>query len=163
LALVLTAQILPRTNERLEVVLAGGAAQRSERTMTIAELRSAARNAQSDAGPDVLARTAMYELEVQKKYALAAACVVLALAGAAIGLRFPRGGTGLVIGASCAVFGAYYVCLIAGEVLADRLVVSPFVAMWTANALLLAAALVAVWRSRSSLPPRGTGALAVGG
>jgi lipopolysaccharide export LptBFGC system permease protein LptF len=163
LALLLTAQLVPRANGRLAAVLASGAAAQTDRTMTIGELRAAARDVRRDAGPDVLARTASYEVEIQKKYALAAACVVLALAGAAIALRFPRGGAGLVIGASCAVFGAYYVCLIAGESLADRLVVSPFVAMWGANVLLLAAALLAAWRSRSSLAPRGTGPLAIGG
>lgn len=158
-----TALIVPRANGQLAAVLAGGAVERTDRTMTIGELRAAARNAREDAGPRTLARTASYEVEVQKKFALAAACVILALAGAAIALRFPRGGKGLVIGASCAVFGAYYVCLIAGESLADRLVVSPFVAMWTANALLLAAALLAGWRSRSPLAPGGTGPAAIGG
>ena len=70
---------------------------------------------------------------------------------------------GLVIGASYAVFGTYYVCLIAGESLADRLIVSPFVAMWMANALLLAAALLFVWWSRRRHAPRGAESLAIGG
>jgi lipopolysaccharide export system permease protein len=96
----------------------------------------------------------VYEVEVQKKYALAAACVVLALAGVAIALRVPRGGAGLVIGASAMVVGAYYVLLVTGEQLAERLVVSPFVAMWGANAVLLAAASLALWRRR---PASGSG------
>ena len=153
LTLVSNAQIVPRANERLAAALAGGAPERGDRMMTIGELRTAARSARADTGPDARARAAYYEVEIQKKYALAAACVVLALAGAAIPLLFPRGGGVLVIGASLAVFSAYYVCLVAGESLADRLVVSPFAAMWMANALLLTAALLVMWRSRWSAQP----------
>jgi lipopolysaccharide export system permease protein len=84
--------------------------------------------------------------------------------GVAVPLRIPRGGVWLVIGASCMVFWAYYVLMVAGEVLADRLVVSPFVGMWLSNALLLAAALMlAVWRRRARLTPSGSEAVAVRG
>jgi lipopolysaccharide export system permease protein len=76
-----------------------------------------------------------YEVEIQKKFALAAACIVFVLFGAPIALRFPRGGVGLVIGVSMVAFSLYYVCLIAGEALAHRLILSPFWAMWAANAI----------------------------
>lgn len=76
-----------------------------------------------------------YETEIQKKFALAAACVVFVLLGAPIAIRFPRGGVGLVIGVSIAVFALYYVGLIVGEDLADKLILDPVVAMWMANAL----------------------------
>ena len=61
------------------------------------------------------------------------ACIVFVLLGAPIALRFPRGGVGLVIGASLGVFALYYVCLIAGESMADDGVLPPWVAMWGAN------------------------------
>jgi len=163
LALVVTAEIVPRANARLSAVLAGGTAAPSDRTMTIGELREAARSVRLDTAPIAVARAAGYEVEVQKKLALPAACVVLALAGIAIALLAPRGGTGLVIGASGAVFATYYMLVVAGEGLADRLVVSPFVGMWGANALLLAAALLVVWRSRAPLVPSGGGAGAIRG
>jgi lipopolysaccharide export system permease protein len=67
-----------------------------------------------------------------------------------------------VTGASVAVFGAYYVLLVAGEDLADRLVVSPFVGMWGANALVLAAALLTMWR-RAPRVSSGGGAVVIGG
>ncbi|HEX5436108.1 MAG TPA: LptF/LptG family permease [Gemmatimonadaceae bacterium] len=157
LALVVTATIVPRANQRLAAVMAGGTVPSSGRTMTIAELREAARSIRPATGPVALARTAAYEVEVQKKFALAAACVVMALAGVAIALRVPRGGAALVIGASCVVFGAYYELMVIGEDLADRLVVSPFTGMWWANALLLAAALMlAVWRRPVHLMPGGS-------
>jgi lipopolysaccharide export system permease protein len=76
-----------------------------------------------------------YETEIQKKFALAAACVVFVLLGAPIGIRFPRGGVGLVIGVSILVFALYYVGLIVGEDLADKLILDPVIAMWMANAL----------------------------
>ena len=164
LTLVVTAEIVPRANERLVAVLARGAGPRSDRTMTIAELREAARSVRPGTEPDALARVAAYELEVQKKLALAAACVVMALAGVAIALRVPRGGVWVVIGASCVVFGGYYNLMVIGEDLADRLVVSPFVGMWWANALLLAAALIlTMWRRRAPLAPNGSEAVAIRG
>ena len=80
-------------------------------------------------------RAAGYEVEIHKKCAIAAACIIFALVGAPVGLRFQRGGVGLVIGVSLAVFTVYYIGLIGGEELGDRLLVSPFFAMWTPNLL----------------------------
>jgi lipopolysaccharide export system permease protein len=93
-------------------------------------------------------RAATYEVEIQKKYAIAAACFVFALVGAPVALRFQRGGVGLVIGMSVAVFTVYYVGLIAGEELGDRLLVSPFLAMWTPNLIFAVAGLIGLWRIR---------------
>ena len=82
-----------------------------------------------------------YEVEIQKKFALAAACFVFLLLGAPIALRFPRGGVGLTIGVSLVVFALYYVGLIAGESLARRGIVPPFLSMWGANIIFTALAL----------------------
>jgi lipopolysaccharide export system permease protein len=97
---------------------------------------------------DARARAATYEVEIQKKYAIAAACLVFALVGIPVALRFQRGGVGLVIGMSVGVFTVYYVGLIAGEELGDRLLVSPFLAMWTPNLIFASAGLVGLWRIR---------------
>ena len=86
-------------------------------------------------------RAAIYEVEIQKKLAISAACVIFALLGVPVAIRFPRGGVGLVIGTSLAVFSVYYVGLIGGEELGDRLVVSPFLAMWTPNLIFAAVGL----------------------
>ncbi len=93
-------------------------------------------------------RVAAYEVEIQKKYAIATACLIFALVGAPVALRFQRGGVGLVIGMSVAVFTVYYVGLIAGEELGDRLIVSPFLAMWTPNLIFAVAGLIGLWRIR---------------
>jgi len=93
-------------------------------------------------------REAMYQVEIQKKYAIAAACLIFALVGAPVALRFQRGGVGLVIGMSVAVFTVYYVGLIGGEELGNRLIVSPFFAMWTPNVIFGAAGLAGLWLIR---------------
>jgi lipopolysaccharide export system permease protein len=74
-----------------------------------------------------------YGVEIQKKFSLAAACIVFVLVGAPIALRFPRGGVGLVMGVGFVVFAIYYIGLIGGESLANKNYVSPFWAMWIDN------------------------------
>ena len=86
--------------------------------------------ASTDAGID------RYRVEIEKKFSIAAACVVFVLLGAPIALRFPRGGVGLTIGVSLGVFGIYYVGLLAGEALSDRGLLDPAAAMWATNLLL---------------------------
>jgi lipopolysaccharide export LptBFGC system permease protein LptF len=152
LAFVVTAEIVPRANERLVSVLAQREPALGDRMMTIGQLRTAARTVEMNTEPLARARAARYEVEIQKKLALPAACVVLALAAVVIALSVSRGRVMVVIGASLAVFGAYYALMITGEALANRLVISPFVGMWGANALVLvAAALLAVRRRRAQL------------
>jgi lipopolysaccharide export system permease protein len=85
-------------------------------------------------------------VEIQKKFALAAACFIFVLLGAPIALRFPRAGVGLTIGVSLVVFGLYYVGLIAGESLARRGLVPPFVSMWLANVVFGVLALILLAR-----------------
>jgi lipopolysaccharide export system permease protein len=87
-----------------------------------------------------------YAVEVQKKFALSMACFVFVLFGPPIALRFPRGGVGVTIGVSLVVFGAYYVCLMAGETLADKGTVEPVIAMWAANVIFTLAGLVLLLR-----------------
>jgi lipopolysaccharide export system permease protein len=90
-------------------------------------------------------RAAIYQVEIHKKLAISTACVIFALLGVPVAIRFPRGGVGLVIGTSLAVFSIYYVGLIGGEELGDRLVVSPFLAMWTPNIIFTAIGLALLW------------------
>ena len=97
---------------------------------------------------DARTRAATYEVEIQKKYAIAAACLAFALVGIPVALRFQRGGVGLVIGMSVGVFTVYYVGLIGGEELGDRLLVSPFLAMWTPNLIFATTGVIGLWRIR---------------
>ena len=104
------------------------------------------------------ARIRQYEVEFWKKFAIPAACIVFVLIGAPIGIRFPRGGVGMVIMVSLAVFAVYYAGLIGGESLADEGILTPFWAMWSANLIFLIVGLWAVSRiGRESATSRGGG------
>jgi lipopolysaccharide export system permease protein len=104
------------------------------------------------------ARIRQYEVEFWKKLAIPAACIVFVLIGAPIGIRFPRGGVGMVIMVSLAVFAVYYAGLIGGESLADEGILTPFWAMWSANIAFLVVGLWAVSRiGRESATSRGGG------
>jgi lipopolysaccharide export system permease protein len=93
-------------------------------------------------------RAANYLVEVHKKYAIAAACVVFVLIGVPAALQFAGGGIGFVIGVSLVVFTVFYVGLIGGESLANRMIISPFWAMWTPNILFTVIGLIGLWRMR---------------
>ena len=157
-------RILPRSNHRLRILQAHiehpasppSDAYKSDREMSTDELRHAANDAWEDVhraehdGQQQIAhaarlRVATYEVELQKKYAIAAACLVFALFGTATGLRLPSRGVALVLAVSTGTFCCYYVSLIAGEELADRLLMSPFVAMWGLNLILAAVGLLVLW------------------
>ena len=163
LTLVSNTEVVPRANERLVEVLGGAPREPSDRTMTLGELQEAARIARTETGADAGARAAGFEVEIQKKFALAAACLILALLGAVTAMRFPRGGVPLVAGASGLVFTGYYLSSTVGESLADRQLLSPLVAMWMANAVLLAVALLLVWRPGRSGPTTGEERFAIEG
>lgn len=134
----ITAQARPQPTTQLPVTLTG--VIESGRVRMGSDRREINRNA----------------VELHKKFAISVACFVFVLVGAPIALRFPRGGVGLVIGASLVIFGIYYVGLIAGEALADRALLTPFWAMWAANILLTIAGLVLLLRmGRESATSRG--------
>lgn len=80
-------------------------------------------------------RMAGLSVEVHKKFALPAACVVFVLIGAPIGMRVRRGGPAVAF-VSIGFFLFYYVCLIGGEDLANRLWLPPWLAIWLANIVL---------------------------
>ena len=102
------------------------------------------------------ARADQYLVEVHKKWAISFACLVFALVGIPMALRFPRGGMGLVIGGGLAVFSIYYVGLIAGEGLGNKDIVNPWVAMWAPNIIFAVLGAIGILRvSRESGSTRG--------
>lgn len=74
-----------------------------------------------------------YLVEIHKKYSIPFACLIFVLIGSPIALRMGRSGMNMAIGLSILVFLVYYICLIGGEKLADRRLVSPVFAMWVPN------------------------------
>ena len=75
-------------------------------------------------------------VEVHKKFALAAACVVFILIGAPLGVMAKKGGMAVGLGLSLGFFVLYWAFLIGGEELADRQIIPAFWAMWSANILI---------------------------
>jgi lipopolysaccharide export system permease protein len=109
-----------------------------------------------DRGQDAERRAARFAVEVHKKWAISMACISFVIIGIVMALRFPRGGIGLVIGGGLMVFSVHYVGLTAGESLADRGVVSPWVAMWSPNIVLTVLGVIGLIRvSRESGSTRG--------
>jgi lipopolysaccharide export LptBFGC system permease protein LptF len=83
----------------------------------------------------LLRRSAGLSVEIHKKFALPVACIVFVLIGAPIGMRVRRAGPAVAF-ASIGFFLFYYVCLIGGEELANRLLLPAWFAMWLANLVL---------------------------
>ncbi len=80
-------------------------------------------------------RIASLSVEYHKKFSLPAACVVFVLIGAPLGMRVRRAGPAVAF-VSIAFFLFYYLCLIGGEELANRLLLPPWLSMWIPNLVL---------------------------
>jgi lipopolysaccharide export system permease protein len=77
-----------------------------------------------------------YQVEIYKKYAIPAACIIFILIGAPLGVMVRKGGFGVAASISLFFFLVYWAFLIGGEKLAERGFFSPFIGMWAANILL---------------------------
>lgn len=103
-------------------------------------------------------RVDVLAVEVHKKYSIAVACIVFVLLGAPVAIRFPRGGAGMVIAVSVAIFAIYWAGLIGGEQLADDNRVSPWLAMWAPDILFTLLGLaMAIRMGRPAATSRGGG------
>lgn len=110
----------------------------------------------ADRETDADRRADRFEVEVHKKGAISLACASFVIIGIVMALRFPRGGIGLVIGGGLLVFSVHYVGLTAGESLADRGLMSPWLSMWLPNIVLTVLGLIGLLRvSRESGSTRG--------
>lgn len=81
-------------------------------------------------------RISRYLVEIHKKLSIPFACVVFILFGAPVGIMTRRGNFGFAAMISTVVLTFYWVSLIQGEKLADRLYISPSIGMWTFNTIL---------------------------
>ena len=78
-----------------------------------------------------------YQIEVNKKYAQAFACLVMFLIGAPLGSIIKKGGLGVPVIISIIFFILYYVLSITGKKWAEEDVVAPFVGIWGFAVVLL--------------------------
>ncbi len=86
-------------------------------------------------------------VEIHKKYSIPVACLVFVIIGAPLGFMARRGGIATGGGLSLGFFLLYWAFLIGGEDLADRQIISPFLAMWAANFVVGAAGIYLLWRA----------------
>lgn len=91
-------------------------------------------------------RIAIHKVETHKRISTAVACIVFALIGGPLGIIARKGGIGPGTVYSLGFFTVYWVCLIGGENLAARLIISPALSMWACNALIGTIGLTLMWR-----------------
>lgn len=74
-----------------------------------------------------------YKVEIYKKYSIPFACIVFVLIGAPMGIMARQGGLAIGGTVSLIFYVIYWSFLIGGEQLADRMMVGPWLAMWSPN------------------------------
>jgi lipopolysaccharide export system permease protein len=74
-----------------------------------------------------------FRVEIEKKISIPIACIIFVLLGVPLGISTRQGSAGIALALSLVFILVYYVFLIAGEQLADRGLIGPFVAMWAPN------------------------------
>jgi lipopolysaccharide export system permease protein len=81
-------------------------------------------------------RIARYLVEIHKKFSIPIACIIFVLIGAPIGMYTRKGNLGYAALISTGFLTFYFISLIQGEKLADRLFISPATGMWFSNVVL---------------------------
>ncbi len=81
-------------------------------------------------------RIAQYLVEVHKKFSIPIACIIFVLIGAPIGMYTRKGNLGYAALIGTVFLTFYWISIIQGEKLADRLYITPFTGMWFSNLLL---------------------------
>ncbi|MEO6095747.1 MAG: LptF/LptG family permease [Fibrobacteria bacterium] len=87
-----------------------------------------------------------FMVEIHKKFSIPVACLVFVFIGVPLGIMARRGGIGTGVVYSVAFYLLYWICMIRGEVLADRLIIQPWVAMWAPNIIVGLGGLFLVFR-----------------
>ncbi|TNE72928.1 YjgP/YjgQ family permease [bacterium] len=87
-------------------------------------------------------RQAKYWVEIQKKLAIPFGCILFVFIGAPLGLLTKKGNLGVAAVISALIFTLYWIGIIQGEKLADRLLVSPEIGMWGINIIYTIVAIV---------------------
>lgn len=146
LAYGLNTQVLPKANTELQWLQSGKRdGFRGDRSLTPRELQDRWRELETQLASGRTSRAESnarelinnYRVEYHKKYAISAACLFLTLFAVALTRRLRRIPIAWQVPLTVAVFSGYYVLLIVGESLGDSGMLSPSLAMWSANLTLL--------------------------
>lgn len=93
-------------------------------------------------------------MALHRKFALPAACFVLAVIGLGLGVQHGRGGKLAAFVPGIGVVFVYYVIQYLGQQMAKGQIVSPWLAVWAPNLILgVAGAALLLWRARSADKP----------
>jgi len=116
------------------------AVQKSERTMNLTELRAEVADRQATGRPWF-----HYAVEIHKKFAIPAACLVMALIAVPLGVSTRRHtkATGYLM--AIGVIAVYYMFIDGGEKFAEEGAVPVWLGMWAGNIVIGSAALVLLW------------------
>lgn len=85
-------------------------------------------------------------IELHRRFALATACIVLALVGIPLGLSFKKGGKSAGFVLTIVLVFAYYSASLLGISLAREVKVTPGEGVWIANAIFFLAGMILLWR-----------------
>jgi lipopolysaccharide export system permease protein len=113
-----------------------GNTPKGDREMSLTELRDAAQNATNlNGNPNP------YWVEIHKKFAIPAACLVFSILGVPLGIRAHRGGRMGSFVALLPIVLFYYFALTVGENIGDYGRIPPWLSMWAPNIVVGAVAL----------------------
>lgn len=117
---------------------------RGERELSARGLKQRIQAVQKEKGNEAYKKRKINGLlvEYHKKYSIPFACFVFVFLGCPLAIRVRKGGAGAGFGVALLFFIFYYVCLVGGEHLGDRGVISPWIAMWFPNIVLI---LIGCW------------------
>jgi LPS export ABC transporter permease LptG/LPS export ABC transporter permease LptF len=90
-----------------------------------------------------------FQIEMQKRFAYPAACLVLMLVGVPLGVTSRRGGKSSAWVATLALVVVYYSLSLIGIALAKQNWISAFLAVWMANLLFSAGGIFLLWQMAS--------------
>lgn len=96
---------------------------------------------------DIHSKIALYKVEWQRKFSLAAACVVLFLIGAPLGSIIRKGGLGTPLVFAVIFFVIFNIFFMVGEKMARKDVMTSWSGMWLANIVLLPIAAFLVYKA----------------
>lgn len=96
-------------------------------------------------------RIAEYWVEVHKKLSIPFACVIFVLVGAPLGILTRKGNIGVAAVISAILLTIYFISIIQGEKLADRMMISPFWGMWGINLFYLILGIILTLHVSTSL------------
>lgn len=100
-----------------------------------------------------LKRVNKFLVEIYKKFSIPFACIVFVLLGAPIGIMTKRGNFGYAAIISSIILTIYWISIIQGEKLADRLFITPFLGMWSFNIVFSIIGIILIIHLTTDLTP----------